>query len=93
MGEDVPLTATGPGGEDLVGNYQNTHVYDVMAGSLGVADLAAASGPDDTAVEKMPETGGVGLPGFSIPALLVLLGGAGVVLGLLALRLRVIRGL
>jgi alkaline phosphatase len=35
-GVDVPLTASGPGGRDLVGNYQNTHVYDAMADALGI---------------------------------------------------------
>lgn len=35
-GADVPLTAAGPGGRDLVGNYQNTHVYDAMADALGI---------------------------------------------------------
>ncbi|HEX5847592.1 MAG TPA: alkaline phosphatase [Rubrobacter sp.] len=35
-GADVPLTASGPGGRDLVGNYQNTHVYDAMADALGI---------------------------------------------------------
>jgi len=35
-GADVPLTASGPGGRDLVGNYENTHVYDAMADALGI---------------------------------------------------------
>ena len=86
-GVDVPLTAIGPGGEDLVGNYSNTHIYEVMAGSLGVADISPGSG----AVEEMPETGGADLSGFSAPALLALLGGTGVIVGLLVLRLRVLR--
>jgi alkaline phosphatase len=28
--EDVPVTAMGPGGEHLVGVYQNTHIHDAM---------------------------------------------------------------
>ena len=86
-GEDVPLTAIGPGGEDLVGNYENTHIYEVMAGSLGVADISPGSG----AAEEMPETGGADLSGLSAPVLLALLGGTGVIAGLLVLRLRVLR--
>lgn len=34
-GVDMPLTATGPGARNLVGIYENTEVYDVMAESLG----------------------------------------------------------
>ena len=34
-GVDVPLTASGPGARNLVGNYENTEVYDVMAETLG----------------------------------------------------------
>ena len=41
-GVDVPLTATGPGAELLTGNYENTHIYEVMAVSLGVSDFAPA---------------------------------------------------
>ena len=52
---DVPLTATGPGAELLTGNYENTYVYEVMAGGLGVEGLSPASG----AVVEMPETGGI----------------------------------
>jgi alkaline phosphatase len=32
--EDVPVTAMGPGGQNLVGVYQNTHIYDAMLGAL-----------------------------------------------------------
>ena len=49
---DVRPTAIGPGGEDLVGNYENTHIYEVMAGSLGIAGLSPTSGT----VQEMPET-------------------------------------
>ncbi len=52
---DVPLTATGPGAAALTGNYENTHIYDVMATSLGVAGIAPLTG-----AATMPETGGPG---------------------------------
>jgi alkaline phosphatase len=34
-GVDVPLTAMGPGAEQLTGNYENTHIHGVMARTLG----------------------------------------------------------
>ena len=88
-GVDVPLTAIGPGGGDLVGNYENTHIYEVMAGSLGVAGLSPASGTGGAA-SQMPETGGLSL-GLSTPTALALLGGASVIGGLLVLGLRASR--
>lgn len=33
-GANVPVTATGPGAERLAGVYENTHLYEVMAGAL-----------------------------------------------------------
>ncbi len=36
-GVDVPLTAEDPGSGRLAGNYENTGVYNGMAGALGVA--------------------------------------------------------
>ena len=32
--EDVPVTAMGPGGENLVGVYENTHIHDAMLEAL-----------------------------------------------------------
>jgi alkaline phosphatase len=32
--EDVPVTAMGPGGEGLVGVYENTHIHDAMLDAL-----------------------------------------------------------
>lgn len=59
---DVPLTATGPGAERLTGNYENTHIYDVMAESLGVAGLApetgSASATASASASAVPDTGG-----------------------------------
>lgn len=37
-GTDVPITAAGPGAENLSGVYANTHVYDVMAESLAIEE-------------------------------------------------------
>lgn len=34
--EDVPVTAMGPGGQRLVGVYQNTHVHDAMVKAMGL---------------------------------------------------------
>lgn len=65
---DVPLTATGPGAERLTGNYENTHVYDVMSQSLGVAGLepetgsasasASTSASASASASTVPDTGG-----------------------------------
>jgi alkaline phosphatase len=41
--EDVPVTAMGPGGEDLVGVYENTHIHDAMMGALFGSSSASAS--------------------------------------------------
>lgn len=54
---DVPLTATGPGAESLVGNYENTHIYEAMAQSLGVTGLTASAATNGAST--MPETGGM----------------------------------
>lgn len=73
--EDVPVTAMGPGGEDLVGVYDNTHIHDVMLTALG---LSAAPVPE--APQQMPGTGGpVGGTALwlALAALLVGLGVAG----------------
>ena len=48
--EDVPVTAMGPGGENLVGVYENTHIHDAMLDALfgssvpSVSATASASG-------------------------------------------------
>ena len=41
--EDVPVTAMGPGGENLVGVYENTHIHDSMLGTLLGSSPASAS--------------------------------------------------
>lgn len=88
---DVPLTATGPGAESLTGNYENTHVYEVMAGSLGVTGLSPSTGP---AVE-MPETGGMAPQDALANATTWIVAAGGALLGLgslLAYGLRLRRG-
>jgi alkaline phosphatase len=73
--EDVPVTAMGPGGESLVGVYQNTHIHDAMADALfgpasaSVSATASAS-TASAGVQKMPKTGGLA-PGGPLLALLV----------------------
>lgn len=88
---DVPLTATGPGAELLTGNYENTYVYEAMAGSLGVANLSPATG----AAVEMPETGGMTPQDIFADASIRLVA-AGVALlglgGLLAYGVRLRRG-
>lgn len=73
--EDVPVTAMGPGGEDLVGVYDNTHIHDAMLGALGLSATPPAPG-----AQQMPGTGGPGgrtALWLSLGALLVGLGLAG----------------
>ena len=49
--EDIPVTAMSPGGEALVGTYENTHIHDAMVEALGLPSTVPAPAP-------MPETGG-----------------------------------
>lgn len=75
--EDVPVTAMGPGGEDLVGVYENTHIHDAMLGALGLR-----SGPVPTG--RVPDTGGFAsgstLLWSSLAALCICAGASGLVL-------------
>lgn len=41
-GATVPVTAAGPGADQLVGNYENTHLFTVMADAMGLTTLASA---------------------------------------------------
>ena len=97
--EDVPVTAMGPGGENLVGVYENTHIHDAMLGALlgsspasasatasGSASASASAG-SPAGAQQMPETGGLALEG-SLLALAALLAG---VAGFAYVR-RVVRG-
>ena len=77
--EDVPVTAMGPGGENLVGVYENTHIHDAMAGALlgSPTASATASATSSAGVQTMPGTGGpaVGGPLIALASLFVALAG------------------
>src|ERR671920_2198495 len=71
--EDVPVTAMGPGSENLTGVYENTHIHDAMVEALLGPSASASASTSATAsasatVEQMPGTGG---PVLSVPLLLV----------------------
>ena len=78
--EDVPVTAMGPGGENLVGVYENTHIHDAMLealfGSLASASASASASTSASAsasTQRVPETGGLvlGAPLLALAALFV----------------------
>jgi hypothetical protein len=50
------LTAMGPGGENFVGTYENTHIHDALVDALALGSVEVAPG-----AEPMPETGGPSL--------------------------------
>jgi alkaline phosphatase len=99
--EDVPVTAMGPGGENLVGVYENTHIHNAMISALfgsssasvsatasaSASTSASASASGSAGVHGMPETGGMTLEDLLL-ALATLLGG---VAGIAYLR-KVVRG-
>ena len=70
--EDVPLTAMGPGSENLIGVYENTHIHDAMvealfgSSSASATASASASATASAQVKHMPGTGG---PALSAPLL------------------------
>ncbi len=66
--EDVPLTAMGPGSENLIGVYENTHIHDAMVEALfgssaSSSASASASATASAKVKHMPGTGGPALSG------------------------------
>jgi alkaline phosphatase len=67
--EDVPLTAMGPGSENLIGVYENTHIHDAMVEALfgstsaTASSTASASATASATVKHMPGTGGPALSG------------------------------
>jgi alkaline phosphatase len=78
--EDVPVTAMGPGGENLVGVYENTHIHDAMLEALfgssvsASASASASTSPSASAgTQQVPETGGLvlGAPLLALAALVV----------------------
>src|SRR5215211_9138533 len=68
--EDVPVTAMGPGGQNLVGVYENTHIHDAISSALflgsssasasatasAASTSASASASGSAGVHGMPET-------------------------------------
>src|ERR687893_381276 len=86
--EDVPVTAMGPGGQNLVGVYENTHIHDAMLQAMfgssppsvsatasgSASATASASAGSPAGAQQMPETGGLALEG-SLVALAALLAG------------------
>jgi alkaline phosphatase len=77
--EDVPVTAMGPGGENLVGVYENTHIHDAMSDALFGPTSASASAPASAsaAVQRMPETGEWASAGSLLALASLLIGVAG----------------
>jgi alkaline phosphatase len=85
--EDVPVTAMGPGSENLVGVYENTHIHDAMltalfgtasAASASSSASASASASGSAGVHGMPETGGLALETPLLALATVLLGITGI---------------
>ena len=62
--EDVPVTAMGPGAENLTGVYENTHIHDAMLeamlGTSTQSASASASATSSASAQPMPDTGGPG---------------------------------
>ena len=92
--EDVPVTAMGPGGESLVGVYENTHIHDAMlralfgssAPSVSATASATVSASASADAQRVPDTGGP-----SVAVWVVTLAAAVGGLGLLVSR-RILRG-
>jgi alkaline phosphatase len=82
--EDVPVTAMGPGSENLVGVYENTHVHDAMSTALfgtpsaSASASASASSTASAKVERMPETGGPVLASSLLALAALFIGVAGI---------------
>jgi alkaline phosphatase len=82
-GVDVPTTALGPGAASLTGNYENTHIHDVMVESLGLAGVGPAT--TSASASAVPDTGGAG-PGAVLGAAALLAGASLLIGGRLAFR-------
>ena len=101
--EDVPVTAMGPGGENLVGVYENTHIHDAMLEALfgsspsvsaSATSTASASSSATASSTASASAGAQQVPdtgGPSVAAWIVALAAAVGGLGLLVSR-RVSRG-
>ena len=75
--EDVPVTAMGPGGQNLVGVYENTHIHDAMLGALLGSSSVSASATASAEVQRMPQTGGSAVGGPLLALATLLIGVAG----------------
>ena len=98
--EDVPVTAMGPGGENLVGVYENTHIHDAMLSALlgsssasasstasgSASASASASAASSAGAQRIPETGGLALEASLLALTALIVGLAGI-----AFVLRVVR--
>ena len=87
--EDVPVTAMGPGGEDLVGVYENTHIHDAMLealfGSSPPSVSASSTAGAAASAHNVPDTGGPSVaPWFVVLAAVA--GGLGLLAAGRALR-------
>jgi alkaline phosphatase len=91
--EDVPVTAMGPGSENLVGVYENTHIHDAMLAALFGSSSASASASvsasaaGSAGAQQMPETGGLALEASLLALAALFVGLAGI-----AYVRRVVRG-
>jgi hypothetical protein len=82
----------GPGSENLVGVYENTHIHDAMltalfgtasasassTASASASTAASASASGSAGVRGMPETGGLALEAPLLALATLLLGVAGI---------------
>ena len=89
--EEVPVTAMGPGGKNLVGVYENTHIHDAMLGALlgsspasatatasgSASASASASAASSAGAQQMPETGGLALETSLLALAALIVGVAG----------------
>ena len=76
--EDVPVTAMGPGGQNLVGVYENTHIHDAISGALFLGSSSvSASATASAEVQRMPQTGGSAVGGPLLALATLLIGVAG----------------
>jgi alkaline phosphatase len=69
--EDVPVTAMGPGSENLLGVYENTHIHHAMVEALfGSSSASASASASESATASATASAGVkGMPGTGGPAL------------------------
>ena len=76
--EDVPVTAMGPGGQNLVGAYENTQIHDAISGALFLGSSSvSASATASAEVQRMPQTGGSAVGGPLLALATLLIGVAG----------------